>query len=149
MVRGADLPFKGTILTQDLRNDHREIANICNLFIHGNFDVDEFIDQMNYMINYHFKIEENILFNESKNYLDDVPKYNEMVLLLKNEHENIKKYLEKYKKYKNKEFLKDMANVLLNHIYKEENGIYNILDEHVPDDAKEIIYEKIKNFLDY
>jgi len=149
MVRGIDLPFKGTVLTQDLRNDHKETASICNLFLHNDFDIEEFVEHISYMMDYHFKIEETILFNESKYYMEMVPKYNEMVTLIKNDHENIKRHLEKYRKTKNREFLKDLANIFLNHIYREETGIFNLLDENVPDEAKEVIYEKMKNFLDY
>lgn len=143
-----DLNFKGSIATQLLRDQHKNTVIICEDFLKNKVRPEDFIDHINFLLNIHFKIEEDILYPPFKPILEKNLPYMEPLKMVLAEHKGVKNLLNKYYTIKDHDYLKDIAELLLQHVYKEENGIFHQIDLYMPDDLKKEVYEKIKNFME-
>ncbi len=146
------LKFKGGFVTQPLREQHRETVIIIYDFIDAETPYDEYIANLTHILNKHFVIEEEILFPAFKPILDNFMANEEPIRLLTGEHRAIKhifEYLVKSKTIDTKDDnIKKIDDLLLHHIFKEENGIFNMIDNYMPDDIKKEVSDKIKSFTD-
>lgn len=143
-----DLNFKGSIAAQLLRDQHKNTVIICEDFLKNKIGSEDFIDHINFLLNIHFKIEEDILYPPFKPILEKNLPYMEPLKMVLAEHKGVKNLLNKYYTIKDHDYLKDIAELLLQHVYKEENGIFHQIDLYMPDDLKKEVYEKIKNFME-
>lgn len=143
-----DLNFKGSIATQLLRDQHKNTVIICEDFLKNKVGQEYFIDHLNFLLNIHFKIEEDILYPPFKPILEKNLPYMEPLKMVLAEHKGVKNLLNKYYTIKDHDYLKDISELLLQHVYKEENGIFHQIDLYMPDDLKKEVYEKIRNFME-
>ncbi len=44
--------------------------------------------------------------------------------------------------------LHSIPELLLQHVYKEENGVFRQIDQYMPDSVKEEVEEKIRKFIE-
>jgi len=137
------LKFEGSIVTKPLREQHRTTVKVVEEYLDSN-KLDELIKHFGFLIDVHFKIEEEILFPVFtpilKQYLPNI----QPIRLLLGDHRAIKHIiayvLDKQDIEANS---KELSMLLLNHIFREENGIFNLIDLYMPEDIKKQTYEKI------
>jgi hypothetical protein len=55
------LSFKGSVATQTIRNQHVKTVEFSEGFLENSIDTEEFLKHVNYPINVHFVLEEEIL----------------------------------------------------------------------------------------
>ncbi len=144
-----DLNFKGSSVTQALRDQHKNTVMICENFLNGKIDKNEILKHIEFLLNIHFKIEEDILYPSFLPILQKYLPYMEPFKMVIAEHRGVSNLLNKYRTINDgHDYLSDIANLLLQHIYKEENGIFNQIDQLMPENIKKEICEKIKNFME-
>lgn len=144
-----ELKFKGSFVTQPLRDQHKNTVTLCEKFLNGNLNKNDFIEHINFLLNVHFKIEEDILYPPFKPILEKYLPYQEPLKMVLAEHKGVKNLLNKYYTIKDEhDYLKDIAELLLQHVYKEENGIFNQIDLLMPDNIKQNIFKEIKNVIE-
>jgi len=137
------LKFEGSIVTRPLREQHRTTVKIVEEYLDSN-KLDELIKHFGFLIDVHFKIEEEILFPVFTPILKQYLPNTEPIRLLLGDHRAIKHIiayvLDKQDIEANS---KELSMLLLNHIFREENGIFNLIDLYMPEDIKKQTYEKI------
>ncbi|MGC8693976.1 MAG: hypothetical protein ACP5RY_07030, partial [Thermoplasmata archaeon] len=75
--------------------------------------------------------------------------YMEPLKMVLAEHKGVNNLFNKYNTINEEhDYLKDIAELLLQHIYKEENGIFHQIDLLMPENLKNEISEKINNFME-
>jgi hemerythrin-like domain-containing protein len=142
------IEFKGSIATQPLRTEHIETVDIAERYLAGKVSESEFIAHVNFLLMHHFKIEEDILYPAFKPYLEKYLPYMEPIKMVLAEHNGIRNLLKKALANQDRDInLKNIAELLLQHVYKEENGVFKQIDLYLPDPVKEIVYEKIRDFI--
>ncbi len=144
-----DLKFEGSNATQLLRNQHKNTVKICEDFLNKKFSKEDFIQHIYFLLNVHFKIEEEILYPPFKPILEKNLPYMEPLKMVLAEHKGVNNLFNKYNTINiEHDYLKDIAELLLQHVYKEENGIFHQIDLLMPENLKNEISEKIKNFME-
>ena len=144
-----NLDFKGSMATQIIRDQHIKTVKITEEFLNGNVIKEDFIDHIKFLFETHFKIEEEILYPPFKPILEKYLPYAEPLKMVLAEHKAVKNLLNKYETLKDyHNYLEDIAELLLQHVYKEENGILKQIDLLMSENMKIEINEKIKNFME-
>ncbi|MEM0161275.1 MAG: hemerythrin domain-containing protein [Thermoplasmata archaeon] len=144
-----NIDFKGSIATQSLRNQHIETVDIAEGYLAGKVSETDFVAHINSLLSYHFKIEEEILYPAFKPYLEKYLPYMEPIKMVLAEHNGIRNLLKKANEgIERTQNLHSIAELLLQHVYKEENGVFKQIDQYMPDSVKEKIEKKISEFMD-
>jgi iron-sulfur cluster repair protein YtfE (RIC family) len=137
------LKFEGSIVTNPLREQHRATVKIVEEYLDSN-KLDEFVSHFGFLIDVHFKIEEEILFPTFTPILKQYLPNTEPIRLLLGDHRAIKHIIAYILDKQNIEAnSKELSMLLLNHIFREENGIFNLIDLYMLEDIKKQTYEKI------
>ncbi|MGC8610700.1 MAG: hemerythrin domain-containing protein [Thermoplasmata archaeon] len=143
------LKFKGSFVTQILRDQHKNTVELCEKFLDKKLNNEEFLKHIEFLLNIHFKIEEDILYPAFLPILQKYLPYMEPFKMVIAEHRGVVNLLNKYNNFHEEhDYLSDIANLLLQHVYKEENGIFNQIDILMPEDIKIQVYDKIKKFIE-
>ncbi|MEM3227278.1 MAG: hemerythrin domain-containing protein [Thermoplasmata archaeon] len=144
-----NIDFKGSIATQSLRNQHIETVDIAEGYLAGKVSETDFVAHINSLLSYHFRIEEEILYPAFKPYLEKYLPYMEPIKMVLAEHNGIRNLLKKANEgIERTQNLHSIAELLLQHVYKEENGVFKQIDQYMPDSMKEKIEKKISEFMD-
>ncbi|MEM4058164.1 MAG: hemerythrin domain-containing protein [Thermoplasmata archaeon] len=144
-----NIDFKGSIATQSLRNQHIETVDIAEGYLAGKVSETDFVAHINSLLSYHFRIEEEILYPAFKPYLEKYLPYMEPIKMVLAEHNGIRNLLKKANEgIERTQNLHSIAELLLQHVYKEENGVFKQIDQYMPDSVKEKIEKKISEFMD-
>ncbi|MGC8663925.1 MAG: hemerythrin domain-containing protein [Thermoplasmata archaeon] len=144
-----ELKFKGSIATQLIRDQHINTVKTCEKFLNDNLNKKEFVEHIYFLLSIHFKIKEEILYPPFKQILEKYLPYAEPLKMVLAEHKGVKNLLYKFENINDgHDYLKDISELLLQDVYKEENGILNQIDLLMPEDMKKEVSEKIKNFIE-
>ncbi|MVT13552.1 MAG: hypothetical protein GPW16_04645 [Euryarchaeota archaeon] len=135
--------FKGSLATQPLRDEHKKTYEILNGFNNGKVKDEEFIFHIEFLLEHHFKIEEEILFPEFEPYLKEYLPFMEPIKMVLAEHNGVRNLFRKFKEFKERKYLIEISNLLSQHIYKEENGLFQQIDKFLPEDKKNQIFFRI------
>lgn len=138
--------FSGSIATQLLREEHRNTYNILIEYENGKINDEKFIEHIDFLLSHHFPIEEKILFPAFEPFLKIYLPYIEPIKMVLAEHNGVRNLFRKYNESKNNDFLKQIKDLLLQHIYREENGLFKQIDTFLPEDKKEEVFFKINHF---
>ncbi len=143
------IDFKGSIATQSLRNQHIETVDIAEGYLAGKVSETDFVAHINSLLSFHFKIEEDILYPAFKPYLEKYLPYMEPIKMVLAEHNGIRNLLKKANDQIDRiQNLHSIAELLLQHVYKEENGVFKQIDQYMPDSVKEEVEMKINGIIE-
>ena len=152
-----NLKFKGSDATQMLRNQHKITVGISEGFIANEVKLEDFVGHVDYTISVHFRLEEEILIPVLSPLLRQYLEFEEPIRIIRGEHVSIKSlYNTLYRSISfeaedtaatseevlNKSGL--IAKTLLQHIFKEENGLFGMADLYIPEQQKEKIQSDLE-----
>ncbi|MGC8580894.1 MAG: hemerythrin domain-containing protein [Thermoplasmata archaeon] len=141
------LKFEGSIVTKPLREQHKVTVKIVEDYLDEN-KFDGFVSHFAFLLDTHFRIEEEILFPTFIPILKQYLPNTEPIRLLLGDHRAIKHMIAYISEKQNVEAnSKELSMLLLNHIFREENGIFNLIDTYMPEDIKKQTHEKIYAFM--
>lgn len=142
------IEFKGSIATQALRTQHIATVDIAEGYLAGIVSEPDFIAHVNSLLTHHFKIEEDILYPRFKPYLEKYLPYLEPIKMVLAEHNGIRNMMRKADEGIDRaQNLHSIAELLLQHVYKEENGVFKQVDQYLPDSVKEEVASRISEFI--
>ncbi|MEM0157586.1 MAG: hemerythrin domain-containing protein [Thermoplasmataceae archaeon] len=147
-----NLKFKGSNATQMLRDQHKITVGISEGFIANEVKVGDFVGHVDYTISVHFRLEEDVLFPILSPLLRQYLEFEEPIRIIRGEHVSIKSlYNTLYRSISfetedssttSEEILNKsglIAKTLLQHIFKEENGLFGMADLYIPEPQREKI----------
>lgn len=155
------LTFRGSIATQILRNQHSDTVGISESFLENNLPAEDFLKHVNYLINVHFVLEDQILMPIFRPILREYLEFEEPIRIITGEHVSVRRLygsifepvvLETDAEIKSTPEevagkADQIAKILLQHIYKEENGLFGMVDRYTPDTVKSELSSKMENML--
>lgn len=161
MGLGETLGFKGSIATQMLRDQHVETVRLAEGFIGNEVTVSDFLSHVDYSIAVHFPLEDNFLIPIFRPYLRKYLDFEEPIRVITGEHMVIRKERQdlmgkranEYDEVPNltadqvagKSML--IARTLLQHVFKEENGLFQLVDAYLPEQEKQNLSKKLREEL--
>ncbi|MEM0155649.1 MAG: hemerythrin domain-containing protein [Thermoplasmataceae archaeon] len=161
MGLGDSLGFKGSIATQLLRDQHAETVRLAEGFIGNEVKVTDFLGHVDYSIMVHFPLEDNFLIPVFRPFLKKYLDFEEPIRVITGEHMIIRKerqdligrganeYDEALELTADQIAGKSLliAKTLLQHVFKEENGLFQLVDSYLPDHEKQDLSKKLKEQL--
>lgn len=154
------LNFKGSVATQILRDQHIRTVEFAEGFLENSVELEKFIEHVDYSIAVHFRLEDEFLIPTFRPYLRRFLEFEEPIRIISGEHITIRrsrKFLytstvnsadEEIEVTPEEVFGKcgTIAKTLLQHVYKEENGLFGLVDSYLPDKEKnELSLTLVKN----
>ena len=144
------LAFKGSIATQLLRDQHITTVEVSEGYLENSVDMDKFIEHVDYSVAIHFPLEDDFLIPIFRPFLKKYLEFEEPIRVILGEHMTIKRNRqllfrpgvtetdEEVEVSQDELFGKcgNIARTLLQHIYKEENGLFGLVDAYLPDKEK-------------
>ncbi len=142
-----ELDFKGSIATKKLREQHKDTVKITESYLQ-NKNLNDLLNHVEDLFKIHFEIEEKIVYPVFEKYLKNYLPYMEPIKMVLAEHNGVRNLYRKIKEGIDVENnAKTLAELLLQHVYKEENGVFNQVDKFVPDEEKLKISDQVDQFL--
>ena len=155
------LSFKGSSATQLLRDQHAVTVDVAEGFLSGGMEYKFFLGKMKYSLDVHFILEDEVLIPVFRPILRKYLEFEEPVRIIVGEHNSIRS---SYRSVANPVVLENdeeirsteeeiigkcgaMAKTLLQHIYKEENGLFSLIELYMPDDLKDDVSRSISEKL--
>lgn len=153
------LDFRGSAGTQFLRDQHVTTVDFCEAYLSNSIPVEKYLEHVNYCITVHFPIEDNILFRDLRPLLRKYLEFEEPLLVIAGEHRSIEKQyraiLSPAVTESDEELeltpeevsglSEKMARVLLQHIFREETGVFEIADRLITgSDSDRLSHELMK-----
>jgi iron-sulfur cluster repair protein YtfE (RIC family) len=155
------LTFKGTIATQLLRDQHILTVELSEGFLNNSIDAKKFLEHVDYAIDVHFPLEDNYLIPIFRPFLRKYLEFEEPIRVISGEHATIKR--ERQLIYRPNITESDeeveispdelfgkvgvIAKTLLQHVYKEENGLFGLVDSYLPENEKKELSIKLEDNL--
>lgn len=152
------LTFKGSIATQLLRNQHITTVEFAEGYLENSIDMKKFLEHVDYSINVHFALEDNFLIPIFRPYLRKYLDFEEPIRVISGEHLTIRR--ERQLLYRPNMTESDeevqlsqdelsgkcgiIAKTLLQHVYKEENGLFGLVDTYLPEPEKKEVSARIE-----
>ena len=145
------LSFKGSNATQLLRNQHIETVDITEGFLENSKDIKELLDHVDYIIKVHFVLEDTILIPVFRPYLREYMEFEEPIRIVTGEHISVRNLyggLAKPISFEGEQGIPleqeqiigkggQIAKILLQHVYKEENGLFGLVEQYLPKPKKD------------
>lgn len=151
------LSFKGSIATQLLRDQHVDTVVFSEGFLENKIDLEKFIEHVDYSIAVHFRLEDEFLIPVFSPFLRKYMAFEEPIRVITGEHMTIKRNRQLL--YRPHIFESDeeveitpeelfgkcgiIAKLLLQHVYKEENGLFQLVDNYLPEMEKNELSTKL------
>jgi len=155
------LSFKGSMATQLLRNQHITTVEFAEGYLDNSIEINKFLEHVDYSIKVHFALEDNFLIPIFRPYLRKYLDFEEPVRVITGEHLAIKR--ERQLLFRPNITESDdeiqlsqdelsgkcaiIAKTLLQHVYKEENGLFGLVDAYLPEPEKKEVSAKIEENL--
>lgn len=145
------LTFQGSVATDLLRKQHITTVEMSEGFLENEIDLAKYLDHINFSINVHFVLEENVLFPIFRPILQKYLEMEEPIRVIMGEHISVKRLYQAVSgpvtqeggidiESSNEEktiMSGQIAKIMLQHVYKEENGLFGLVDKFMPDEKKE------------
>ena len=151
------LHFKGSIATQLLRDQHVITVEFAEGYLNNSIDIKKFLEHVDYSISVHFPLEDNFLIPIFRPFLKKYLDFEEPIRVISGEHLRIKR--ERQLMYRPNITESDVeievtpdelfgkcgiiARTLLQHVYKEENGLFGLVDTYLPEPEKKEVSAKL------
>ncbi|MGC9204612.1 MAG: hemerythrin domain-containing protein [Thermoplasmata archaeon] len=135
--------FTGSIATQPLRDEHRKTYEILEEFQMNRISDESFIEYIEFLLEHHFPLEERILFPAFEPYLKDFLPYMEPIKMVMAEHNGVRNLYRKFREMGDRKFLIEISSLLMQHIYKEENGLFQQIDKILPEEKKNEVFFRL------
>lgn len=151
------LNFKGSSATQLLRDQHLRTVETSEAFLANNLEPAVLIDHVRFILEVHIPLEDNILIPAFRPYLKKYLEFEEPIRIISAEHRSL---MNTYRGIANpvsfeegtpgvltsEEIMSRCESIsrnLLQHIYKEENGLFSLIEQYMPEDVKREVTGKI------
>lgn len=154
------LSFKGTNATQLLRTQHVISVDISEAFLANAIAVKDVLDHVDYTIEVHFKLEDEILLPALSPYLQKFLEFQEPIRIIRGEHVSIKSMYRSVfsaRSFESEDSVRtqeevhaateQLSRTMLQHIFKEENGIFPMADIYIPESERSQISSKMESML--
>lgn len=154
------LSFKGSDATQLLRDQHTVTVEISEAFLANNIEINQILSHVDYTINIHFRLEDEILFPALSPYLQQYLEFLEPIRIITGEHISIRSLYTSLNRARSFEAedpvatreerhagAEKLARIMLQHIFKEENGIFPMADKYIPDMERKRIQSRMDEML--
>lgn len=155
------LSFKGSNATQLLRDQHVVTVEISEGFLENSKDISEFLGHVDYTIKVHFVLEDSILNPVFRPYLRQYMEFEEPIRIITGEHVSVRNLYSGLKRPITFEGDENMdptqeeiigkggqiAKILLQHVYKEENGLFGLIEQYMPQDKKDDVARELSSKL--
>jgi iron-sulfur cluster repair protein YtfE (RIC family) len=152
------LTFQGSKATQLLRTQHIRTVELSEGFLDNGVELKEFLDHIKFSINVHFVLEEGVLFPIFRPILQKYLEMEEPIRVIMGEHISVKRLYQAVSSPVTQEGGTDIessdeektiksgqiAKIMLQHVYKEENGLFGLVDKFMPDEIKEETQSKLE-----
>ncbi|QRF75798.1 hypothetical protein Thermo_01304 [Thermoplasmatales archaeon] len=152
------LSFKGSVATQALRSQHILTVEFAEGYLDNSIDIKKFLEHVDYSIAVHFPLEDNFLIPIFRPFLKKYLDFEEPIRVISGEHQTIRR--ERQMLYRPNISESDdevettpdelfgkcgvIARTLLQHVYKEENGLFGLIDTYLPEPEKKEVSVKIE-----
>ncbi|MCL5730785.1 MAG: hemerythrin domain-containing protein [Candidatus Thermoplasmatota archaeon] len=151
------LSFKGSNATQLLRDQHAVTVDVSEGFLENSRDIDEFLSHVDYTIKVHFVLEDNILNPAFRPYLRQYMEFEEPIRIITGEHISVRNLYSGINKpitFEGGESIHltqeeiigkggHIAKILLQHVYKEENGLFGLIEQYLPQPKKDEVAREL------
>jgi len=151
MKFSKNLKFEGSGATQILRDQHRDTVSLCEAFMASKITLRELLDHVDYSISVHFVLEDTILIPAFAPYLSEFLGFDDPIRVVSGEHVSIKRMYEMLLRpvtfeetdginteREKREKATLITRTLLQHVFREENGLFELVERYMPDrDKKE------------
>ncbi len=155
------LNFKGSVATQLLRDQHISTVELSEGFIENSVNMKDFLEHVDYSLTVHFPLEDNYLIPIFRPFLRKYLEFEEPIRVITGEHMTIRRKRqlifrpgitetdEEIEVTQEELFEKcaEIARALLQHVYKEENGLFGLVDAYLPDAEKQKLSQKLRENL--
>ena len=149
--------FKGSKATQLLRDQHYTTVGVTEDFLDNKIDITEFLKHIDYTIKVHFSLEDVILIPAFSPFLRKYMEFEEPIRIISGEHVSVKGIFNGINKPRIYEGEQDItltqeeiigkggqiAKIMLQHVYKEENGLFSLVEQYLPDPEKDRVAEQL------
>ena len=155
------LSFKGSIATQLLRDQHIITVEFAEGYLDNSIDIKKFLEHVDYSISVHFPLEDNFLIPIFRPYLKKYLDFEEPIRVISGEHQTIRRERQLINRPSLNETDEEVeitpdelfgkcgviARTLLQHIYKEENGLFGLVEAYLPEPEKKEVSVKLEENL--
>ena len=155
------LSFKGSIATQLLRDRHIITVEFAEGYLDNSIDIKKFLEHVDYSISVHFPLEDNFLIPIFRPYLKKYLDFEEPIRVISGEHQTIRRERQLIYRPNLNEADEEVqitpdelsgkcgviARTLLQHIYKEENGLFGLVEAYLPEREKKEVSVKLEENL--
>jgi hemerythrin-like domain-containing protein len=142
--------FKGSKATQLLRDQHYTTVGVTEDFLDNKIDITKLLKHIDYTIKVHFSLEDVILIPAFSPFLRKYMVFEEPIRIISGEHASVKSIFNGINKPRIYEGEQDItltqeeiigkggqiAKIMLQHVYKEENGLFNLVEQYLPEPEK-------------
>jgi hemerythrin-like domain-containing protein len=144
-----------------LRDQHVATVDVAEAFLSGSMEYKFFLDKVKYSLDVHFVLEDEVLIPTFRPILRKFLEFEEPPRIIVGEHNSIRSSYRSVANpvvFETDEAIRSteeeiigkcgtMAKTLLQHVYKEENGLFSLIEQYMPDDLKDDVSQKIKEKL--
>lgn len=155
------LAFKGSKATQLLRDQHILTVEFAEGFLDNKIEIQKFIQHVDYSIAVHFRLEDDFLIPVFSPFLRKYMEFEEPIRIITGEHMTIKRNRQLlyrpdiYETDEEAEITAEgligkcgiIAKLLLQHVYKEENGLFQLVDNYLPEKEQNELSGKLAEYL--
>ncbi|MEM3676223.1 MAG: hemerythrin domain-containing protein, partial [Thermoplasmataceae archaeon] len=145
------LSFKGSNATQLLRDQHMVTVEMSEGFLENSLGIAEFLKHVDYTVKVHFVLEDTILIPVFRPYLRQYMEFEEPIRIITGEHVSVRSVYSSISKpttFEGEENIPlsqeeiigkggQIAKTMLQHIYKEENGLFGLIEQYLPQPKKD------------
>ena len=149
--------FKGSKATQLLRDQHYTTVGITEDFLGNKIDITEFLKHIDYTIKVHFSLEDTVLIPIFSPYLRQYMEFEEPIRIISAEHVSVKSMfngIHKPRIYEGEQEIAptqeeiigksgQIARIMLQHVYKEENGLFGLVEQYLPGPEKDNVANQL------
>jgi hemerythrin-like domain-containing protein len=153
--------FKGSIATQLLRDQHIETVELAEGYLDNRIEIGKFLKHVDYSIGVHFPLEDEILIPVFRPYLRKYLAFEEPIRVITGEHLTIRRERQLMNRPNITEadveieitpeeiYAKcgSIARTLLQHVFKEENGLFGLIDTYLPEEEKRQVSSRLRENL--
>lgn len=157
MTYRDSLSFRGSNATQPLRDQHAVTVEVSEGFLENSRDIGEFISHVDYTIRVHFVLEDTILIPVFRPYLRQYMEFEEPIRIITGEHVSVRTLYSGLKRpitFEGDERIPltqeevigkggQIAKILLQHVYKEENGLFGLIEQYLPQPKKDEVAREL------
>ncbi len=157
MTYGDSMNYTGSKATHLLRDQHYPTVGVTEDFLDNKIDITEFLEHIDYTIKVHFSLENVILIPAFSPFLRKYMEVEGPIRIISGEYASVKSMFNGINKPRIYEGEQDIsftheeiigkggqiAKIMLQHVYKEENGLFSLVEQYLPDPEKDKVEEQL------